>query len=119
MVKKDDKTATPSKAVKDTRTTAGLVNECVIQDKIFSRASTQTREAFPGLSIIKERTSKGECKPHGAKMANVEATFSTRPPKVKDNARGYEKPPNEWFNSNSEVEPVFNTKLVMNIDYNE
>ena len=52
-------------------------------------------------------------------MANVEATFSTRPPKVKNNARDYEKPPNEWFNSNSEVQPEMNTKLVMNIDYNE
>lgn len=86
MVKKDDKTA-----VKDTRTTAGLVNECAGNSRIFSRASAQTREAFPGLAVIKERTSKGECKPHGAHLANVTKTFSTRPPKVKENARNQEK----------------------------
>ena len=88
MVKKDDKTA-----VVDSRTTAGLVNECIGSGsgQIFSRASAQTREAFPGLAIIKEKTSKGEVKPHGAHLTNVTATFSTRAPKVKDNSRNYEK----------------------------
>jgi len=51
-------------------------------------------------------------------MANVTATFSTRAPKVKDNARNYEKPPNEWFNSEVPMTNL-NAKLEMTTDYHE